>query len=142
MSLNNFCFCGRLTADPEVRYSSGAKQTAIASMTVAVNRDFKRDGDPDADFFKCVAFGKTAESIEKYLTKGTKVICVGSVQNNNYERDGVKHYGFQVVLNKWEFAESRKSAAESQEEESESAKKNGDDFMPIPSNLDIDMPFA
>lgn len=140
MSLNIFCFCGRLTADPEVRYSSGAKQTAIASMTVAVNRDFKRDGDPDADFIKCVAFGKTAESIEKYLTKGTKVICVGSVQNNNYERDGVKHYGYQVVLNKWEFAESRKSAAESGE--TETKPEQGDGFMSIPSNLDIDMPFA
>ena len=140
MSLNNFCFSGRLTADPEVRYSSGAKQTAIASMTVAVNRDFKRDGDPDADFIKCVAFGKTAESIEKYLTKGTKVICVGSVQNNNYEKDGVKHYGFQVVLNRWEFAESRKSAAESGETETKPEK--GDGFMNIPSNLDIDMPFA
>ena len=140
MSLNNFCFCGRLTADPEVRYSSGAKQTAIASMTVAVNRDFKRDGDPDTDFIKCVAFGKTAESIEKYLTKGIKVICVGSVQNNNYEKDGVKHYSFQVVLNRWEFAESRKSAAESGE--TETKPEQGDGFMNIPSGLDIDMPFA
>lgn len=146
MSLNQFTFVGRTTGDPEVRYSQGSKSTAIASFNIAVNRDFKKDGEPDADFFNCVAFGKTAEAIEKYVTKGAKLICVGKVQNNNYEKDGVKHYGFKVVIDKWEFAESKKAAAESQEQgptsEQTPAKSSGDDFMPIPSNFDMEMPFA
>lgn len=147
--MNNFIFSGRLGGDPEVRYSSGSKPTAIASFSVAVERDFKRDGEPTADFIKCVCFGKSAEAVEKYLTKGVKIIGVGSVQNNNYEKDGVKHYSMQVILNKWEFAESKKAAAESAESgeqtttpASESAKPSEDEFMSIPKNLDIDMPFA
>lgn len=138
--MNQFNFCGRLTADPEIRYSTGAKQMAIATINVAVNRDFKREGDPDADFFKCVAFGKAAENIDKYLSKGVKIIGTGSLQNSNYEKDGVKHYGVQIMLAKWEFAESKKVAAESAEQAA--PKEQKDDFMPIPANLDIDMPFA
>ena len=65
---------GRLTRDPEVRYSQGASQTAIARYTVAVDRRFKREGDPDADFFDCTTFGKQAEFVEKYLHKGTKIV--------------------------------------------------------------------
>ena len=137
--MNNIIFSGRLTADPEIRYSTGAKSTCIATINVAVSRDFKRDGDPDADFFKCVCFGKIAESAEKYLTKGTKIIGQGSVQNNNYEKDGVKHYGMQINLSKWEFAESKKSASESEEA---APREKDDGFMTIPKNLDIDMPFA
>lgn len=139
MSLNQFTFVGRATCDPEIRYSQG-NSTAIASFNVAVSRDYKKEGEPDADFMSCVAFGKTAEAIEKYVTKGTKLICVGKVQNNNYEKDGVKHYGFKVLIDKWEFAESKKAASESGEQAP--AKSGGDDFMPIPTNLDIDMPFA
>ena len=89
---------------------------------------------------KCVCFGKSAEAVEKYLSKGVKIIGVGSLQNNNYEKDGVKHYGMQILLSKWEFAESKKAASESGEQTTE--KPSGDDFMPIPKNLDIDMPFA
>lgn len=137
--MNNFCFCGRLTGDPEIRYSTGAKQTCIATLNVAVNRDFKREGEPDADFFKCVCFGKIAENADKYLSKGMKIIGMGSVQNSNYEKDGVKHYGMQIVLNKWEFAESKKAAAEADDQV---APKQKDEFMPINPNIDIDMPFA
>lgn len=140
MALNIFAFCGRLTADPEIRYSTGAKQTCVATINVAVQRDYKRDGDPDADFFKCVCFGKIAEGAEKHLTKGTKIIGTGSLQNSNYEKDGVKHYGMQIVLNKWEFAESKKAASEPGENTEPSSKDDG--FMEIPKNLDIDMPFA
>lgn len=142
MALNIFAFCGRLTADPEIRYSTGAKQTCIATINVAVQRDYKREGDADADFFKCVCFGKIAESADKYLTKGMKIIGTGSLQNSNYEKDGVKHYGMQIVLNKWEFAESKKAAAENETEAPESSKSSDDGFMEIPKNLDIDMPFA
>lgn len=144
--MNLFTFCGRLTGDPEIRYSTGAKQTAIASMTVAINRDYKREGEPDADFFKCVCFGKSAESVEKYLSKGVKIIGTGSMQNSNYEKDGVKHYGVQIMLNKWEFAESKKSAAEAGESEAaptQTARPASDDgFMKVSPNFDIDMPFA
>ena len=135
--MNNIIFSGRLTADPEIRYSTGAKQTCIATINVAVDRDFKREGEASADFFKCICFGKAAENIEKYLTKGTKIIGQGSLQNNNYEKDGVKHYGMQIVLSKWEFAESKKSASEN-----EAAPREKDEFMPINPNVDIDMPFA
>lgn len=140
MALNIFAFCGRLTADPEIRYSTGAKSTCVATINVAVQRDYKRDGDPDADFFKCVCFGKIAEGAEKHLTKGTKIIGTGSLQNSNYEKDGVKHYGMQIVLNKWEFAESKKAASEPGETTEPTSKNDG--FMEIPKNLDIDMPFA
>lgn len=144
--MNLFTFCGRLTGDPEIRYSTGAKPTAIATMTVAINRDYKREGEPDADFFKCVCFGKSAESVEKYLSKGVKIIGTGSIQNSNYEKDGVKHYGVQIMLNKWEFAESKK-AAESGETEAAPAQTarpapTDDGFMKVSPNFDIDMPFA
>lgn len=139
--MNNIIFSGRLTADPEIRYSTGAKQTCIATINVAVDRDFKREGEANADFFKCICFGKAAENIEKYLTKGTKIIGQGSLQNNNYEKDGVKHYGMQIVLSKWEFAESKKAAAE-YEAPGDLPKPSNDGFMEVPKNFDIDMPFA
>ena len=141
MSLNQFTFMGRATNDPEIRYSQG-KSTAVASFSIAVNRDFKRDGDPEADFFNCVAFGKTAEAIEKYITKGTKLVCTGRVQNNNYTKDGVKHYSVQVLIEKWEFAESKKTASESDTPETPAAKAPADDFVKVSPNFDIDMPFA
>lgn len=138
--MNQFNFCGRLTADPEIKQSQGAKSTCVATLNIAIPRDYKRDGDPDADFFKCVAFGKMAETLGKYARKGTKLLCTGSVQNNNYEKDGVKHYGVNIVLSKWEFAESKKATAESGGQAP--TEKSDDGFMPIPSNFDIDMPFA
>jgi len=136
--MNIFNFVGRATGDPDIKYS-GQKNTCVATINMAIPRDFKRDGDPDADFFSCVAFGKTAEAIEKYVSKGTKLICTAHVQNNNYEKDGVKHYGVKILLDKWEFAESKRGSGEAGPS---SEKKSDEDFMPIPKNLDIDMPFA
>lgn len=140
--MNVFLFCGRAVRDPEIRYTQGQKPMALANFTLAVSRDFKRDGEPDADFFNCTAFGKNAESIEKYVNKGSKLICTAHVQNDNYEKDGIKHYGVKIIIDKWEFAESKKAAAEYAEQEQEKPKQQSDDFMPIPSNLDLDMPFA
>ena len=75
---------GRLTRDPEVRYSQGASQTAIARFSLAVDRRWKREGEPDADFFNCTVFGRQADFVEKYLRQGTKVVITGRVQNDNY----------------------------------------------------------
>ena len=127
---------GRATADPDIRYSMGASSTCVANFTLAVDRRFKRDGEPTADFFKCVAFGKAAESIEKYVMKGTKILLTGSVQNDNYEKDGVKHYSVKIMVDSWEFAESKAAAGEAKPQETDS---NG--FMNIPTGLDDELPF-
>ena len=90
----------------------GASNTAIARFSLAVDRRFKRDGQPDADFFNCTAFGKTGEFVEKYLRKGTKVVVDGEMQNDNYQnKEGQMVYGFQVVVNSVEFAESKAAAS-------------------------------
>lgn len=130
--MNMIALMGRLVGDPDSRYTQ-TTNSCIADFSLAVNRKYKREGSPDADFFRCTAFGKTAEGIEKYLKKGTKVIITGSIQNDNYEKDGVKHYQMKVIVDSWEFAESKKAAGE-EIQEGEAG------FMPIP-NIDDDMPF-
>lgn len=123
--MNKWVGMGRATKDPEVRYTKDNK--AIATINVAVDRRFNKD---ITDFFKCTAFGKTAEFVEKYIRKGTKVVIEGTVQNDNYEKDGVKHYGTNIIIEAIEFAESKK--AQEQPEES------GEDFMDIPVGVDGD----
>lgn len=108
--MNRISLIGRLCKDPEVRYANNG--TTIASFNFAVDRRFKKEGQPEADFFKCVAFGKQAEFVEKYLKKGTKMFISGEMQNNDYEKDGQKVYGFQVVINEMEFCESKKNASD------------------------------
>ena len=130
---NFFVAMGRLTADPKIRYAQ-SNNMAIADFNLAVERKYKTGDGPKADFFNCTAFGKTAESIEKYLKKGTKVLIEGTIQNDNYEKDGVKHYQMKVVLDSWEFAEGKKAAEETQ-------AAGGDEFMPIPTNIDEELPF-
>lgn len=120
--MNKVILMGRLTRDPEVRYG-GANNTAVARFSIAVDRRFKRDGDPDADFFNCVSFGKQGEFVEKYLRKGTKVVLDGEIRNNNYtNRDGQMVYSVEIVTNSVEFAESKNAAA------------NNSGFMPMPNN--------
>ncbi len=106
--MNKLILVGRFTKDPEIRTSGN---TTIAKFSLAVDRKYKRDGEPEADFFNCTAFNKTAEFIEKYCTKGMKMIIEGRVQNDNYEKDGVKHYSVAVIVENIEFAESKKSGA-------------------------------
>jgi single-strand DNA-binding protein len=111
--MNKVIMMGRLTRDPEVRYG-GANNTAVAHFSLAVDRRYKRDGQPEADFFNCTAFAKTAEFVEKYLHKGTKVVLDGELQNNNYtDKNGNKQYAVQIVVNSLEFAESKASAGQS-----------------------------
>ena len=138
--MNKVILMGRLTRDPEVRYTQGDNAMAIARYSLAVDRRFKRDGEPDADFINCVAFGKSGEFAEKYLKKGTKVAVVGRIQTGSYtNKDGQKVYTTDVVVEEQEFAESKNSSS-SDNNQSAPANKNTD-FMNIPDGIDEELPF-
>ena len=139
--MNKVILMGRLTRDPEVRYTQGDNAMAIARYSLAVDRRFKRDGEPDADFINCVAFGKSGEFAEKYLRKGTKIAVVGRIQTGSYtNKDGQKVYTTDVVVEEQEFAESKNSGS-SNNNQSAPANKNTD-FMNIPDNVeDEGLPF-
>lgn len=110
--MNKVIMMGRLVADPEMRYG-GASNTAIGRFRIAVDRRFKRDGQPEADFFNCVSFGRQGEFVERYLHKGTKVVIDGELQNDNYtNKDGQTVYNNIIVTNNIEFAESKRAAQE------------------------------
>lgn len=108
--MNKWMGIGRLTGDPEVAISQTG--TKIAKYRLAVNRQFKRDGQPEADFLNCVVFGKGAEFAEKYLHKGMKIAVEGRIQTGSYEKDGVKHYTTDVVIDNQEFCESKAASEE------------------------------
>ena len=99
---------GRLTADPEIRATQSGK--TVASYRLAVDRAFKSEGQPEADFINCIAFGKGAEFAEKYLHKGMKILVEGRIQTGSYEKDGVKHYTTDIIVERHEFCESKKAA--------------------------------
>ena len=106
--MNKVMLMGRLTRDPEVRYSQNGNNSAVARFSIAVDRRFKREGQPDADFFNCTAFGRQAEFVEKYLRKGTKMVVIGSIQNDNYtDSNGNQRYSVQIIVDELEFAESK-----------------------------------
>lgn len=134
--MNLVIFMGRLTADPEIRHSQEGK--AIATFSLAVDRRFKRDGDPEADFFRVTAFGKIGEFVEKYLKKGTKILLRGQMQNNNYtDRQGVKRYDFRVIADSIEFCEKREEGKPKPEPKPE-PQTDEDGFM---SGYDEELPF-
>ena len=138
--MNKVILMGRLTRDPEVRYTQGDNAMAIARYSLAVDRRFKRDGEPDADFINCVAFGKAGEFAEKYLKKGIKIAVVGRIQTGSYtNKDGQKVYTTDVVVEEQEFAESKNSGS-SDNNQSAPANKNTD-FMSIPDGIDEELPF-
>lgn len=147
LSMNKIIEIGRLTRDPEVRYSQGATPTAVARFSIAVNRRFKKEGDPDADFFNCVAFGKQGEFAEKYLRKGTKVVVVGRLENDNYtNKDGQQVYGNRIVVEEIEFGESKAAASGSGTAQNggngqQASAGAGDGFMNIPDGIDEELPF-
>lgn len=119
--MNNVVLMGRLTRDPDVRYSTGDNPLAIARYTLAVDRRFKRDGEATADFISCVAFGKQGEFVEKYLKQGTKIAVVGRIQTGSYtNQEGQKVYTTEVVVENHEFAES-KAASENSNTTTETA---------------------
>jgi len=135
--MNQIFLCGRLCNDPDVRY--GTNSNAIAKFSIAVDRRFKRDGQPTADFFNCVAFGKTGEFIEKYFHKGSKILLNGEMQNNNYKnKEGQMVYGFQVTVNNVEFAESKSQQNNAQQAKQQQADT---DFMQIDDSITEELPF-
>lgn len=128
--MNKVILMGRLVKDPEVTVS--ANGTSIAKFSIAVDRKFKREGEPEADFFNCVSFGNQAQFVENYLHKGTKVVVTGRIQNNNYtNKEGRKVYEVRIMVEEIEFAESK---GESKEE------KN--DFLNLPEGLTEELPFS
>ena len=143
--MNKVILMGRLTRDPEVRYSQGESSLAIARFTLAVDRRFKRQGESDADFISCVAFGKTAEHAEKYYRQGLKIAVVGRIQTGSYtNKEGQKVYTTEVVIEESEFAES-KSASENSGYQATArptpSAAIGDGFMNIPDGIDEELPF-
>jgi len=140
--MNKVILMGRLTRDPEVRYSQGANPTAVARFSIAVDRRFKREGEPDADFFNCTAFGKQAEFIERYLRKGVKILTTGRIQNDNYtNKDGQMVYSVRIMVEEIEFAESKNASTGNEGNNSAPAPAAGDGFMNIPDGIDEELPF-
>lgn len=141
--MNKVILMGRLTREPEVRYSQGENALAIGRFSLAVDRRFKRPGEPDADFINCVSFGKTAEFAEKYLKQGTKVAVTGRIQTGSYtNKEGQKVYTTDVVVEDIEFAESKASSGGTSTQTSRPTPSSaGDGFMNIPDGLDEELPF-
>ena len=149
--MNKVILMGRLTRDPEVRYSQGASPMAIARYTLAVDRRFNRGNDENtADFIPCVAFGKAGEFAEKYFRKGTKLAVSGRIQTGSYtNKDGVKVYTTEVIVDDQEFAESKNSSSNagggfdggSANQQSAAPMSASDDFMNIPDGIDEELPF-
>ena len=136
--MNKVILMGRLTRDPEVRYSGGDNATAVAKYSLAVDRRFKRDNEPSADFINCVGFGKTAE---KYFRKGMRICVVGRIQTGSYtNRDGQKVYTTYVVVEEQEFAES-KGASENNGADRPQPTTDSNGFMNIPDGIDEELPF-
>ena len=159
--MNKAILMGRLTRDPEIRYTQGDNPMCIARYTLAVDRRFNRNNDDgnNADFIPCICFGKSAEFVEKYLLKGTKMAVTGRIQTGSYtNRDGVKVYTTEVVIEEQEFAESKNAqsagsrtssgntGADRRETGRQQAPAKSDDpmdgFMNIPDGIDEELPFA
>jgi single-strand DNA-binding protein len=163
--MNKVVLMGRLTRNPDVRYSQGERATCVARYTLAVNRRFKRDGEPDADFINCVAFGRQGEFAEKYLKQGTKVVISGRIQTGSYtNREGARVYTTDIVVEEQDFAESKAASANySGSYQQGSYQANGgtapaapqptmtsrpapseaasDGFMTIPDGIEEELPF-
>ena len=150
--MNKVILMGRLTRDPEVRYSQGENPLAIARFTLAVDRRFKREGEASADFINCVAFGRQAEHTERFYRQGLKVVITGRIQTGSYtNKDGVKVYTTDIVVEEQEFAES-KAVSDANAGGYRSAptpapapapvSDAGDGFMNIPDGIDEELPFS
>ncbi len=157
--MNRVILMGRLTREPDIRYSAGENSTAVARYTLAVDRRFSRrndEGGQTADFISCVAFGRSAEFAEKYLHQGTKILVTGRIQTGSYtNRDGQKVYTTDVVVEDQEFAESKAAADRNVSMGGNSSytappmpapvpgeASAGDGFMNIPDEIEEDLPFT
>jgi len=131
---------GRLTNDPTIRYSQGEKPCCFAKFSIAVNRKFKRENEPDADFISCTAFGKTAEVIEKYFTKGMKMEVVGEIRTGSYtNKDGVKVYTTEVAAEEVGFAESKQNGNSSGQSQTITGNE---DFLKVADSDIEELPFS
>lgn len=138
--MNKVILMGRLTREPEVRYSNGAEPLAVAHYTLAVNRRFKRKDEQEADFIPCVAFGKSGEFAEKYFRKGQMVAVTGRLQVRSWDKDGEKRWTTEVVIEEQYFAEGK--TAQSKPAAKESGQAPADGFYPIDESVeDDDLPF-
>ena len=156
--MNKVILMGRLTRDPEVRYTHGGNSTAVAQYTLAVDRRFKRDGEASADFINCVAFGKAAEFAEKYFRQGNRIVVSGRIQTGSYtNKDGNKVFTTNVLIEEQEFAQSKSEGGTSQpaatqnnaasgsnpssQHQTAPQSSMGDGFMNIPDGLEMELPF-
>ena len=156
--MNKVILMGRLTRDPEVRYSAGDNSQAVANFTLAVDRRFKRDGEQTADFLRCVSFGRQAEFVERYLHQGSKVVVEGRIQTGSYtNREGQKVYTTDIIVENIEFAESKAASDSYQASRSQQTQRGPapaassfddaggadglDGFMNIPDGIEEELPF-
>ena len=136
--MNKVILMGRLTRDPEVRYTAGEEAKAIARYTLAIDRRFKREGEATVDFINCVAFGRQAEFAEKYFRQGIKILVTGRIQTGSYtNKEGRKVYTTDVVIEEQEFAESKR-----EEDKPAAGTTDAEGFMNIPDGIDEDLPFS
>ncbi|WP_313525424.1 single-stranded DNA-binding protein [Anaerotignum sp.] len=141
--MNKVILMGRLAKDPEVRYSQGAEPLTVARYTLAVNRRFKRQGEPEADFINCVSFGKAGEFAERYFKKGQMVSVIGRLQIRSWDdKAGKKHWATDVIIEEQYFAESKGSGHNTQSKSNES-QECPDGFYLIDESVDDDddLPF-
>lgn len=137
--MNKIMLIGRLTRDVEMHYSSNSNNTAVARYTLAVNRQYKREGEQEADFLRCIAFGKTAELAEQYLIKGMRVAIKGRIQTGSYtNREGQKVYTTDIVVDRQEFLEKR---TDNSPAAPDTPYNDDNKFMDIPDDIDEDLPF-
>ena len=146
--MNRVILMGRLTRDAEIRYSQGESSTAIARFSLAVDRRFRREGEEQtADFINCVAFGRTAEFMERFGRKGTKFVAEGRIQTGSYtNKDGQRVYTTDVVVESVEFAESKAASSGNDggftpADRPSPSQAAGDGFMNIPDGIDEELPF-
>lgn len=147
--MNKVILMGRLTRDPDVRYTTGENPLAIARYTLAVDRRFHKDGEATADFISCVVFGRAAEFAEKYFRQGLKITISGRIQTGSYtNRDGQKVYTTEIVVEEQEFAESKSSGDNgaayypSKQTPPPAPADGADGFMNIPDGIEEELPFS
>lgn len=137
--MNKVISMGRLTRDPDIRYTSGENAMAVAHYTLAVDRRYKKEGETSADFIRCVAFGKSAEFAEKYFYQGIRICIAGRIQTGSYtNHDRQKVYTTEVFVEEQQFADSRKAGETPPVSNSDT---DADGFMNIPEGIDEELPF-
>ena len=141
--MNKVILMGRLTKDPEIRYTQGDEPMCIARYTLAVDRRYHRQNDDQtADFIRCVAFGRQGEFAEKYLHQGTKIVVSGRIQTGSYTKnDGTRVYTTDVVIDEQDFAESKVAGQQSSDQTPPPEPTDEDGFMSIPDGIDDELPF-